>query len=160
MKAETIATLTLLFDARGRTLLGEKQNAEMGNGLLNALGGKWEAGETILDCAVREPWQEARVTILPRDLFHLGSLECYVGAVLSQRVHVYGATNFVGTPQETREMKNFNWCWPDKLPLDRMHEGDRFWFPKAARRQKFRMQIWYKRPGAGYIKHVEGDYNS
>ncbi|HWU24657.1 MAG TPA: NUDIX domain-containing protein [Candidatus Paceibacterota bacterium] len=160
MKAETIATLVLVFNPQGRVLLGRKKNGEIGVGLLNAPGGKWDRKETILECAARELQEEAGIIVTTGNLRHLGSVKCCVGNKLIQLVHVYATTEYSGSPRETDSMKDFDWYSPAKLPLDRMHEGDRFWFPKAARRQKFRMQIWYERPGAGYIKHVEGDYNS
>lgn len=160
MRALRIATLTLISNSHGDLLLGEKTNAKLGNGLVNAPGGgwEWETGETILDCAVREPFEETGVVIAPHDLRHLGSLECYVGEILYQRVHVYWTLWFTGIPRETASMKKLGWCPPAFIPYDRMHEGDRYWLPLAAQRKKFRIKIWYERPGEGYIKHVEEEY--
>lgn len=154
MKALKIEGLLLHFRHDDRILLGEKITGEIGQGLLNAPGGKWDRYETILECNAREDWEEARLIVKPSDLFYLGSLECYVDTVLNRRVHVYGTVHFLGSPKDTDSMRNFQWYHRDHLPFDRMHEADRFWLPLAVRRQKFRLQVWYERPGKGYIRHV------
>ena len=59
---------TLLFVVRsGRVLLIRKKRG-LGAGKINGPGGRIEAGESALEGAVREVFEELRITVLDADL--------------------------------------------------------------------------------------------
>lgn len=155
MTAESVASLVIIRKGQS-VLLGRKKNAEIGTGKLNAPGGKQEEGENSLGCAVREVKEEVGLILKPRDLRHIGVLKCYVGRKpnhqLFQIVHVYYTEEFVGSPRRTASMVP-EWVNAHVLPYSQMHAGDRYWFDLAARGERFRFNIWYERPGEGYIDH-------
>lgn len=156
MPGYTIATLLIIVKGN-RVLLGEKLAAEIGTGKLNAPGGKWEDGESILECAVREAKEELGIDARTSDLQHVGFLNGYAGGRLFQKVQVYRTTSFSGEPQETRSMRPI-WARKGYLPFKRMHEGDLYWFRKAVDGDRFRINLFYERPGEGYISHEFLDY--
>lgn len=46
------------------------------------------------------------------------------------------------------------WYDIDALPVDRMLESDRAWFPSAIRGDKFRANVYYRERAKGFIKIV------
>lgn len=144
---------TLVIMRRGPyVLLGEKKKARMGTGKLNAPGGRLEAGEASLRCAIREVEEEVGITLDPDQLQPIAILMCYARGELYQRVHVYFVEEFRGEPCETESMIP-EFVHVDCLPFVRMHSGDVFWFADAVHGRKFRLWIWYRLPGEEYLHH-------
>ncbi|TYJ53083.1 hypothetical protein B9479_006315 [Cryptococcus floricola] len=144
-------TLVFVVDrTHSRFLLGHKKRG-MGCGLYNGYGGKPEASETMLDCAIRE-LQACRVSnnhirsnIISRqeesglvtnknDIRLKGLLltsrptssDNAVKSLL--RIHIYECTSWSGDPIETEEMAP-EWFTPDNLPLERMWPEARKYVP-------------------------------
>lgn len=156
---KTHSTATLLFVVKDpMVLLGLKTQGDIGKNKVNAPGGKWEQGENLLECAVRELREELGIIVQVGELRHIGVLECFSGDELFQIVHVYRTETFAGMPQRTESMEPL-WVHKDKLPYASMHQADRFWFLRAIEgKQKFLCRIWYERPGEGYLRHELLDY--
>lgn len=67
-------TVNLLFDRRLDQVLLQKKSKTEFKDKLNGPGGKLEEGETPAECAVREIFEETGLTLVPEQLYWLGSL--------------------------------------------------------------------------------------
>ena len=147
-----IATLALIV-RKNTVLLGFRQGKpEIGDGKLNAPGGKIEPGETVLECLVRETQEEVGIELDPRRVEEVAVIIFYAGGVPNFEVHVFRTETFAGEPHETASMCGLYW-YPiedlDDLRED-MHESDLRWMPQAIRGRKFRADVFYDRPGEGF----------
>ena len=108
----------------------------IGAGKVNGPGGKFEPGETALQCVLREVREELHIDI--EDAREMGvlnfSFAC--GTIPEIRCHVFMATSFTGTPTETPEAEPF-WCPVDGIPYDLMWQDDRFWLPAMLDGKRF-----------------------
>ena len=127
-----IATLLFVFK-EDKVLLIRKRRG-LGQGKINAPGGRLEEGETIAEAAVREVQEELCITPLqPR----------YVGENLFQftdgyslHVHVFTSTQYEGVPQQTDEAIPL-WFSTHDFPFDEMWADDRLWIPLMMQQKKF-----------------------
>ncbi len=120
-------TGTLLFVRAGDRLLLIRKKRGHGAGKINAPGGKVEAGETLLESAVRETREETGV--LARAPEHMAVLR-FVDRVDPQWLgHVFVAGDHEGTPVETDEAEPF-WVPLDAIPYAEMWEDDCIWLPE------------------------------
>ncbi len=117
----------------GKVLLIEKLTG-LGQGKVNAPGGKIEQGETAKQAAIRETQEE--VCITPINPIKRGELSFAIGGGPQLYCQVFMANGFEGEPQETREAKPF-WSAIDEVPFDRMWEDDQFWVPQLISGQTF-----------------------
>ena len=147
-----IATLALIV-RKNTVLLGFKQGKpEIGDGKLNAPGGKVEPGETILKCLVRETKEEVDVELDPRRAEEVAVIVFYAAGVADFEVHVFRTETFTGEPHDTESMRDLYWYPIDDLDdmKDDMHESDLRWMPQAIRGRKFRAHVFYERRGEGF----------
>jgi 8-oxo-dGTP diphosphatase/2-hydroxy-dATP diphosphatase len=95
--------LTLLFLQVGdQILLGMKKRG-FGAGKYNGFGGKVDPHETLVNAAVREMVEESGVTVTNPKL-HAHIVFEFVGHPEKLNVHVFKATEYVGTVKESEEM--------------------------------------------------------
>lgn len=106
-----------------------------GAGKINGPGGKIDPGETALDSAIRETFEELLVTPLAPEQMGELFFEFYDGLRLHCAVFV--AHDFSGIPTETEEAVPL-WTPLDAIPYDEMWADDRDWLPLALRGEKFR----------------------
>ena len=137
-----IATLGLVFDGNGNILLGEKKKGEIGTGVLSGPGGKLDPGETLETCLIRETREELEVELDPASLEKVALIDFYAAGEIDFRVHIYRARILSGELHETADMIP-TWHPVNVLPLEKMFEGDRHWFPKAVQGEKFRANVYY-----------------
>lgn len=142
------ATLALI-EIQNLVLLGEKKDGRF-KGLVNGPGGVQEPGESLVDCLVRETWEEFKILLDKDSLQHVAVLDCYTGDELDFRVHVYWTNGFIGFPEETESMKPM-WAFRNELPYAQMHEADPFWMPRALARVQFNANMYYREQGKGYL---------
>ena len=154
-----VATLALIMrtDRAGRlqVLLGRKKKAEIGTDKLNGPGGKQEPGESIVQCAVRETYEEVQLRLSATELEALGPaaiITFFAAGVPDFQVHVFLTSTFEGTPQDTDSMTEICWHPTAALPWHRMHDGDQRWLPSVLRGEKFRANLYYTGRGEGFIK--------
>ena len=131
---DILATLMFVVQ-KGRILLIRKKRG-IGAGKVNGPGGKFEPGETALQCVLREVREELHIDI--EDAREMGvlnfSFAC--GTIPEIRCHVFMATSFTGTPTETPEAEPF-WCPVDGIPYDLMWQDGRFWLPAMLDGKRF-----------------------
>lgn len=149
---------TLCFLLRDdRVNLGWKKRG-LGVGKLNGYGGKRQPGETLVDCAVRELFEEALVAVAPECLQSVGVLthEVKSCADLDQEVYLYVVRGWQGEPRESEEMKP-EWFSRHALPYDRMWRVDRLWVPRVLSGENVSVRAVYSADGSlldGSVKNL------
>ncbi len=126
------ATLLFVFDGDRVLLILKKRG--LGAGKVNGPGGKIEPGETPSQCAVRETFEELRITTENPEEYGLLRFQFTDG--LGLLCHVFRADAWTGTPTETDEAVPL-WTPVNAIPYDRMWEDDRHWFHLLASRTPF-----------------------
>lgn len=138
-----VSSLVLLRQY-GSVLLGWKKRG-FGAGKWNGFGGKVEEGETMLDCAKRELFEESGM--LAEHLEEIGSLVFeFVQDPMIMNVTVFTSDQFTGEPRESEEMKP-KWFAEKDIPYNEMWIDDKIWFPLLLKGIKFR----------GYFKFLNSD---
>lgn len=121
-------TGTLLFlVVGGRVLLIHKKTGH-GAGKINAPGGKLEADETPLLCAVRETREEVGIDVeKPRLAARLRFADTDAPGWLG---YVFLSHGYSGVPRSTAEAVP-QWFSLKNVPYHRMWEADRIWLPRV-----------------------------
>lgn len=118
---------TLVYLVRdGELLLIEKLQGH-GKGKVNVPGGHIEVGESPEDCAVREVFEEVRISVLDIDLKAVLRFHDTENG-FNMLGYVFLSNHFIGEPQQTDEAIPF-WSKLNAIPFDRMWEDDRIWVP-------------------------------
>jgi 8-oxo-dGTP pyrophosphatase MutT (NUDIX family) len=137
----TIQATLCLIVKDNKILLLKKSKGLLGQGKWNAPGGKILPNEEPNACAVREVFEETRLTI--KNPEEVGLLFFYNN---SQRlspiwtVHVFLARQFDGIPIDGRE-GHLEWFSIDALPFNEMWDDDRHWYTLATEGTRF--QGWF-----------------
>jgi len=121
----------LLREQEGRTevLLGRKKEG-LGKGNFVGLGGKLEPGESAVDAAVREVFEEAGVVVAASDLEPRGRLTYHFPhrQAWSQESNVFVCRSWQGEPVGSEELDP-EWFALDAVPFDEMWDDARRWLP-------------------------------
>jgi 8-oxo-dGTP diphosphatase len=117
---------TLLFVVRDGQVLLIRKKRGLGAGKINGPGGRRDAGETALACAVREVQEELLVT--PVGVSLAGRLRFQFVDGFSIHVDVFKARDCQGQPQETVEAVPL-WTAVDAIPYGEMWADDHLWVP-------------------------------
>lgn len=125
---------TLLFVIRDDRILLIRKKRGLGQGKINGPGGRIEAGETPLQCAIREVQEELLIT--PVDIRERGTLAFQFADGYSLFGHVFTASDFVGEPKETDEAAPL-WFPIDGIPYREMWADDILWMPRMLQGQGF-----------------------
>jgi len=107
----------------------------LGAGKINGPGGKVDPGETAMESAVRETFEELCVT--PLGVRQVGELLFEFRDGLLLHGAVFRADDFEGMPKETDEAVPL-WTPVDRIPYEEMWPDDRFWIPHLLAGEKFR----------------------
>jgi len=134
---------TLCFLVKDDKVLLAMKKRGFGKNRFNGVGGKQLEGETIRQTAIRETEEEIGVKILNPQ--KVGVLDFYFPQVppkdnWNQQVIVYLVTDWSGKPTESDEMKP-KWFNINKLPIDKMWSGDRFWLPYVLDNKKVQAEF-------------------
>lgn len=125
---EVLETTLLVLRKDDRIMLAEKKRG-FGKGKLNGVGGKIEPGESSEEAMLRECFEEVGVTPLTYKKAGRNEFIEYVhGEQKRVMFDIYVATDWIGEPTESEEMRPF-WFGIDDLPYDRMFEDDQYWLP-------------------------------
>jgi len=125
---EPTETAVVCYVFSGKEVLLIHKKTGLGNGLINAPGGRIEIAETAVEAAVRETAEETGITpVAPRQV---GVLNFQFVDGYALRGYVFFADQHTGEMVETAEAAPF-WAEVDRLPYDSMWEDDRYWLPLA-----------------------------
>lgn len=120
------------------TLLIRKKRG-VGSGQWVGPGGKVESGETPRECVVREVREEVGIDVLDPEK---AGVFVYRSDDWDAVVHVFRATEYAGTPEETEEADPA-WFPVDDLPVSEMWQTDREWLPHVLDGGTFRGRFVY-----------------
>lgn len=136
------ATICHVF--RGDRLLLKKATRGISVGKWNAPGGKLDPGESPEACAVREVFEETRLTV--SGLFYHGTLAFMMGGskTVYMRGHLFSTRKSRGRVQSSEEGQ-VRWFELDSLPVTEMWEDDRFWMPLMLMGARFDAVFVYDR---------------
>lgn len=134
-------------------LLGKKKRG-LGVGKWNGFGGKFEVGETALECATRELEEECGLKARCLS-WRAQLLFTFRDSGKLMRVHVFEVTSFDGDIVETDEMRP-QWFNVTDLPLDDMWADDKIWIPKFLAGDTF--QAWFDYHAGGETVNSVADY--
>ncbi len=126
---------TLLFVRRADRVLLIRKKRGLGAGKINGPGGRLDAGESPMQCAIREVQEELCVT--PLGVEPRGELAFQFVDGYALYVHVFSALDCAGEPQETAEAAPL-WFTIDDVPFAEMWADDHLWFPYLLSGQPFR----------------------
>ncbi len=133
---EARESATILFIIRDDRILLIHKKRGLGAGKINGPGGRIDPGETALECAGREVWEE--LGIKPRGKISLdGELRFQFTDGYALKVYVFSAGDFEGEPRETVEAIPL-WTPLDRIPYHRMWADDRIWLPMLLAGKRFR----------------------
>ena len=124
----------LLFIVRDEEILLIRKKRGFGAGKINGPGGKVDPGETPLESALRETYEELGITPLgaeQRAELHFQFRDGY-----SLHCTVFLAHAFEGEPRETEEAVPL-WTPLHQIPYDEMWVDDRHWLPLLIRGARF-----------------------
>ncbi len=116
----------LLFIVRDEKILLIRKKRGFGAGKINGPGGKVDPGETALESALRETFEE--LGIHPLGAERRGELHFQFRDGYSLHCVVFLARDFSGEPRETDEAVPL-WTPIDAIPYDEMWADDRHWLP-------------------------------
>ena len=140
-------TLCFPVAADGRLLLGCKKRG-FGNGKWNGFGGKLEPGESFRECAVRELYEEVSLLAEPEALEYMGFLDFHFTAApaADHITYIYFVKTWTGDPAGSEEM-NPRFFTVDRLPYDRMWQGDRVWLPRLIKGERIKGRVIFAPDG-------------
>lgn len=149
---ESVIDYTLVECIRdGKVLLGMKKRG-FGAGKWNGFGGKFDPGETAVECAKRELEEESGLVAVTMQ-WQAQLLFTFQDTTKLMRVHVFVVDEFEGEPIETDEMKP-EWFEFDKVPLESMWHDDTFWLPGLLKRRDS-FHAWFDYlPGGEAVNQV------
>ena len=132
-----IDTTLLVLVKDNKILLAQKKRG-FGVGLFNGVGGKKQADETIYEAMLRETKEEINIEPIDAKLIGIIDFDLFLkGENVIEKMHIYMANDFIGTPTESDEMKP-QWFDLDKIPYNNMFEDDIYWLPEALKGNKIK----------------------
>lgn len=132
----------------GEVLLGLKQRG-FGTGRIVGIGGHVEPGETDLEAAVRETFEETGLHVIPTELYDAGRITFrFPSAPASDMsVALYRCTTWTGDVVASDELDP-QWHPVAALPTGEMWDDSRIWLPHVLRGEAITADITYDAAGA------------
>lgn len=139
----------LLRDSAGgrEVLLGLKRRG-FGTGRIVGIGGHVEPGESDLDTAVRETFEETGLHVIPAQLYDAGRVDFRFpgNSESDMTVALYHCTTWTGEIVASDELDP-QWHPVADLPTSRMWDDSRIWLPHVLRRERIAAEITYDAAG-------------
>lgn len=140
------ATLVYLFDGDQVLLMKRNKKAQdTHEGKYVGLGGKIEANESPLDCAVREVWEESGLTVVESSVRFKGHIYCPNFDKLGRDwlVFVYTCDVFQGQLATDCDEGELHWKNFEEVESLPMWEGDYKFFPYLKSDTVFDLTVRY-----------------
>ena len=122
MKKE--ASLSIIENTSNNKLLMIRHHRGINKGCINFPGGKKENNETMLDCVIRETYEETGLTI--KNPVQVGYVEF---PSMNFYVHIFKSTEFSGALKGKEDEVDVFWLDKNAIPYDEMREADRNFIP-------------------------------
>jgi 8-oxo-dGTP diphosphatase len=141
MKRE-VQKASLLFLLTDTEIVLAMKKRGFGKGYWNGVGGKKEADETMVQCAIRECEEE--IGVKPRNLTKVAVLRFFWNDKpdFEFQVDVFTSREWEGDFQETEEMLP-QWFNRKEIPHDLMWDDDKYWLPHVLKGMKIRGSFWF-----------------
>lgn len=123
MKKE--ASLSIIEDTKNHKFLMIKHQRGINRGCINFPGGKKEPDETMVECVIRETFEETGLTI--ENPVQVGYIEF---PTKDFYVHVFKSIKFTGQVHQKEDEVSVFWVNEDEIPYDKMREADRNFLPE------------------------------
>jgi len=145
---KVLLSATLCFLVKDKEVSLAKKKKKIGQGCWNGYGGGIKLGETPVQAALRELFEEAKVIALPENLEKVAVIDFHNtktdGTTFICKVHVYMVYQWQGEPKETEEMGKPKWFEKEFLPLGEMMLADRKWLPIVLSGKKITAEFYYR----------------
>ena len=153
-KARTLVFLLRHVNYVPQILLGRKK-VRFGAGKFGGIGGKIDPGETILQAAVRELYEESNVHLPPQNLTHMAHLDFKFPyrPAWSQTAYVFIAHQWEGSPQESEEIEP-HWLPYSQIPYENMWADAAVWLPYLLKEEQITAEFTYGRDNESLIDHT------
>jgi 8-oxo-dGTP diphosphatase len=154
----TKAALVMIFrneDDRLQLLLGLQAQGPFA-GLLMGPGGKFEKGESVITCLLREAHQEMQIRLVRGSMQEMGTLISHIGDKPLFETVVYRCNAFRGAPKTTEAMSRPTWFDVSNLPWAKMPKPDQYWLPAAIAGQRFVARTFFGN-SVHHLKKIEID---
>ena len=112
-----VASLSIVKDESDNTFLMVENHRGINKGFINFPGGKQEIGENIVQCAIRETYEETGITI--KNPVEVGYLEF---PKKNFCVYVFMSTEFSGSMKFNPTENNAFWQPADDIPFEKMRK--------------------------------------
>ena len=145
MKGPQIQSAVLVYIVKNNKILLAKKVKKVNAGTYTSYGGKFENGESELECVCRELKEESGISATPGSLKKMAIIDFHNSDIDVWRVHTYITSVFKGKPKSTPEMKNPKWFSVSKMPFKNMPWSDQYWLPLIISGKKLRV-IVHKEP--------------
>ncbi len=138
--------VTILFPMKqGKILLGMKKRG-FGVEKINGFGGKVGEGESIMQAAVRELYEEVGLKTEESHLRKVGEIEFFFpeskAQKWNQRAHIFMLETWQGIPKESEEM-TCEWFDIEKVPFEKMWDTDQHWLPHILEGKRIRAKFHF-----------------
>jgi ADP-ribose pyrophosphatase YjhB (NUDIX family) len=145
--------LTLVYLLRDDAICLAMKKRGFGEGNWNGFGGKLEQGESIIDAAIRELYEESGVSATEEHLTQMALAEFLFEDGMHLEVHTFFVREWDGEPRETEEMSP-KWFTHDSIPYEQMWADDSHWLPRAIGGEKLKGVVSFSGDGKS-IKTME-----
>ncbi len=152
------STLIFVFNPQKQILLAMKKRG-FGMGKWNGPGGKVEPGESIVEAASRELFEETSMQIAPSSMEARGVLHFHFSGKpeWDQDVNIFVSHGYTGSFEESEEMQPA-WFDIDKIPYETMWEDDPYWLPRVIEGESIEFEFFFGKDG--YIEEYTEVYTA
>lgn len=137
--------MTLTFPIQGSSVLLGLKQVRFGKGNWNGFGGKVEPGETCVQAAVRELYEEACLAAHEEHLRHRADIS-FVYPNGTHEVAVFTLDAWSGEPGNTKEMHP-QWFPVTQLPFHQMWADDPHWLPQVLAGEELAAIFYFNEDG-------------
>lgn len=143
-------TVLIYIEQNHKYLLIHKQKKDMNYNKYMGVGGKIETGESPLEAAIREAFEETGLVIQP---IFKGNIYFH-SKDYKEHMILYKALEFKGELKNSEEGK-LTWVEKDKLRQLPMWEGDYYFLEKLDQEEPFQMHLYYDKDKLIHVSERE-----